>query len=307
MKRKDFISLTGLTSLGFIFPSEIIGKSTIEKNKISLAQWSMNKSFFSGKKNALKFPGFAAELGFEGVEYVNQFYFDHLESGSISSKNVRTLARKLNKNAKENDIANVLIMVDQEGELASNDSKKISRSIEQHKKWIELAAELNCESVRVNLSGSENQEEWVKRSVDGLTGLAEFAKQHYLNIIVENHGGFSSNAMLLAKVMKKTNLDNCGTLPDFGNFCIEGGYGTCAKWYDMYKGVAELMPYAKSVSAKTYNFDSDGNETKIDYKKMMKIVKDNSYKGFIGVEYEGHGLSEKDGILATKKLIKRFI
>ena len=115
MKRKDFISLTGLTSLGLVFPSEITGKLAVEKNKISLAQWSMNKSFFSGTKNALKFPGFAAELGFEGVEYVNQFYFDYLKSGSISSKNVRILARKLNKNAKENEIANVLIMVDHEG------------------------------------------------------------------------------------------------------------------------------------------------------------------------------------------------
>jgi sugar phosphate isomerase/epimerase len=198
-------------------------------------------------------------------------------------------------------------MVDHEGELASSESKKISRSIDQHKKWLELAAELDCESVRVNLSGSKDPEEWVRRSVEGLTGLAEFAKQHNLNVIVENHGGLSSNARLLGKVMKKINLENCGTLPDFGNFCIKGDYDGCEEWYDMYKGVAELMPYAKSVSAKTYNFDSDGNETKIDYSKMIKIVKDYNYKGFIGVEYEGYNLSETDGILATKKLIKRFI
>jgi sugar phosphate isomerase/epimerase len=307
MERKEFISLSGLTSMGLMLPSEIIGKLTGYKNKISLAQWSMNKSFFSGKKSALNFPRFASELGFEGVEYVNQFYFDYLNSGSISSKNVKALAKKLKQNAKENDIANVLIMVDHEGELASSESKKISRSIDQHKKWLELAAELDCESVRVNLSGSKDPEEWVRRSVEGLTGLAEFAKQHNLNVIVENHGGLSSNARLLGKVMKKTNLENCGTLPDFGNFCIKGDYDGCEEWYDMYKGVAELMPYAKSVSAKTYNFDSDGNETKIDYSKMIKIVKDYNYKGFIGVEYEGYNLSETDGILATKKLIKRFI
>jgi sugar phosphate isomerase/epimerase len=307
MERKDFISFTGLTSMGLMFPSEIIGKLIGYKNKISLAQWSMNKSFFSGKKSALNFPRFASELGFEGVEYVNQFYFDYLNSGSISSKNVKALAKKLKQNAKENDIANVLIMVDHEGELASSESKKISRSIDQHKKWLELAAELDCESVRVNLSGSKDPEEWVRRSVEGLTGLAEFAKQHNLNVIVENHGGLSSNARLLGKVMKKINLENCGTLPDFGNFCIKGDYDGCEEWYDMYKGVAELMPYAKSVSAKTYNFDSDGNETKIDYSKMIKIVKDYNYKGFIGVEYEGYNLSETDGILATKKLIKRFI
>lgn len=307
MNRKEFISLAGLSGVGLMFPYETWGKSAGLKNKISLAQWSMNKSFFSGKKDPVKYPALAAELGFDGVEYVNQFYFDRLEKGSTSSKNVKALANELNQHANDNNIASVLIMVDREGNLSSNDSKEISNSIEQHKKWVELAAELNCQSVRVNLSGSEDAEEWVKRSVEGLTGLSEFAKQHGLNIIVENHGGFSSNGAMLAEVMKKTNLDNCGTLPDFGNFCIKGGYGKCDDWYDPYKGVAELMPYAKSLSAKAYNFDSDGFETKIDYVKMMKIVKESNYKGFIGVEYEGNGLSEVDGILATKNLLEKLM
>ena len=131
-----------------------------------------------------------------------------------------------------------------------------------------------------------------------------------INVIVENHGGLSSDASLLAQVMKKTNLDNCGTLPDFGNFCISNDWGAdlrCKVEYDKYKGVAELMPYAKSVSAKSYNFDENGNETKIDYVRMMKIVKDHDYQGFIGVEYEGNVLNEKDGILATKNLIERLL
>ena len=306
MNRKEFISLSGLSSLGLMFPTQTWGISGY-KNKISLAQWSMNKSFFSGKKDPVIFPALAADLGFDGVEYVNQFYFDKLKSGTTSSKNVMGLANDLNQHANDNNIANVLIMVDHEGELASEESQKIKTSIEQHKKWVELAAELNCQSVRVNLSGSKDAIEWVKRSVEGLTGLSEFAKPHGINIIVENHGGLSSNGALLAEVMKKTNIDNCGTLPDFGNFCIKGGYGECEEWYDIYKGVAELMPYAKSVSAKAYNFDSEGNETKIDYSRMMKIVKENNYKGYIGVEYEGYGLSEVDGILATKKLIEKLI
>tara|TARA_B100001029_G_scaffold175303_1_gene176573 strand:- start:1354 stop:2277 length:924 start_codon:yes stop_codon:yes gene_type:complete len=307
MKRKEFISFAGLTSFGLMLPYEMLGKLTNVKNKISLAQWSMNMSFFTGKKNPLSFPRYAAELGFDGVEYVNQFYFDHLKSGSTSSRKVKKLANKLNKNAGDNDISNVLIMVDHEGELASSQTKNMLASVDQHKKWIELAAELDCESVRVNLSGSNDADEWVKRSVEGLTILSEFAKQHDLNIIVENHGGFSSNAAMLAKVMRETNLENCGTLPDFGNFCIQGGYDGCDEWYDMYLGVAELMPYAKSVSAKSYDFDINGDETKINYSRMIKILKDNNYKGFIGVEYEGKNLSENNGIIATKKLIDRYL
>ena len=307
MKRKEFISLAGLTSFGLMLPSEMLEKLTNVKNKISLAQWSMNKSLFSGKKNPLNFPKYAAELGFDGVEYVNQFYFDYLKSGSTSSRKVKTLANKLNRNARDNDISNVLIMVDLEGELASSESKNMLASVDQHKKWVELAAELNCESVRVNLSGSNNADEWVKRSVEGLTVLSEFAKQHDLNIIVENHGGFSSKGAMLAEVMRQTDIENCGTLPDFGNFCIRGGYDGCDEWYDMYRGVAELMPYAKSVSAKSYDFDINGDETKINYSRMIKIVKDNNYKGFIGVEYEGNNLSENKGIIATKKLIHRFL
>jgi len=173
-----------------------------------------------------------------------------------------------------------------------------------------LAAEIGCHSIRVNLSGEKEPQKWVDQSVKGLTGLCEFSKTMGINVIVENHGGLSSNASLLAKVMKTTNLDNCGTLPDFGNFCTSRGWGNepgCKEWYDMYKGVAELMPYAKSVSAKSYDFDENGNETKIDYAKMLKIVKDHNYEGYIGVEYEGSRLSEKEGITATKELIQRYL
>lgn len=310
MNRKQFLSLAGVSTLGLTFPAPIFSNGSASKNKISLAQWSMNRSFFSGKKDAHDFAVHAAAMGFAGIEYVNQFYFDQLKNGTISSKNVSSLAKTLNSRAKDNNITNVLIMVDLEGNLADTSSKEIKTAIEQHKKWVELAAEIGCHSIRVNLSGEKDPKRWIDKSVEGLTGLCEFSKTMGINIIVENHGGLSSNAGLLAQVMKKTNLDNCGTLPDFGNFCIAHSWGNdpgCEEWYDMYKGVAELMPYAKSVSAKSYDFDDDGNETKIDYAKMMDIVKQNNYEGFIGVEYEGSRLGEKEGILATKNLIKRLL
>jgi sugar phosphate isomerase/epimerase len=310
MNRKQFLSLAGVSTLGLAFPVPIFSSEKAAKNKISLAQWSMNRSFFSGKKDAHDFAVYAGNMGFAGVEFVNQFYFDQLKNGTTSSKNVSSLAKTLNSRAKDNNITNVLIMVDLEGNLADSSSKEIKTAIEQHKKWVELAAEIGCHSVRVNLSGEKDPKRWIDKSVEGLTGLCGFAKTMGINIIVENHGGLSSNGSLLAQVMKKTNLDNCGTLPDFGNFCIAHSWGndpTCEEWYDMYKGVAELIPYAKSVSAKSYDFDDNGNETKIDYAKMMKIVKQNNYDGYIGVEYEGSRLGEKEGILATKNLIQRLL
>ena len=310
MNRKQFLSLAGVSTLGLAFPVPIFSSQKAANNKISLAQWSMNRSFFSGKKDAHDFAVYAGNMGFAGVEFVNQFYFDQLKNGTTSSKNVSSLAKTLNSRAKDNNITNVLIMVDLEGNLADSSSKEIKTAIEQHKKWVELAAEIGCHSIRVNLSGEKDPKRWIDKSVEGLTGLCEFAKTMGINIIVENHGGLSSNGSLLAQVMKKTNLDNCGTLPDFGNFCIAHSWGndpTCEEWYDMYKGVAELIPYAKSVSAKSYDFDDNGNETKIDYAKMMKIVKQNNYDGYIGVEYEGSRLGEKEGILATKNLIQRLL
>ena len=310
MNRKQFLSLTGLTSFGLAFPVPVFPSEKYTKNKISLAQWSMNKSFFSGKKDVHDFAFYAANLGFTGIEYVNQFYFDQLKNGTTSSKNVSSLAKTLHSRAKDNGISNVLIMVDEEGNLADSSDKVIKTAIEQHKKWVELAAEIGCHSIRVNLSGENDPKRWIDKSVQGLTGLCGFAKTMGINIIVENHGGLSSNGSLLAQVMKKTNLDNCGTLPDFGNFCIAHSLASdsnCEEWYDMYKGIAELMPYAKSVSAKSYDFDNNGNETKIDYAKMMNIIKQNNYDGYIGVEYEGSRLTEKEGILATKSLIQRML
>ncbi|MBT8312308.1 MAG: TIM barrel protein, partial [Flavobacteriaceae bacterium] len=170
------------------------------------------------------------------------------------------------------------------------------------------AAGMGCHSIRVNLSGSQDPDEWVANSVDGLTQLATYAKEKNVNVIVENHGGLSSNAALLAKVMQTVNMENCGTLPDFGNFCIRrndpSDYSKgCAEQYDIYQGVEELMPYAKAVSAKSHNFDEAGNETEIDYAKMLQIVKDAGYSGFVGVEYEGNELGEEAGIIATRDLI----
>ena len=190
-------------------------------------------------------------------------------------------------------------MCDGEGKLGDPDKTKRSTAVNNHKRWIEAAKHLECHSIRVNASSSGSYEEQQKLAADGLANLSEFSSTHQINVIVENHGGLSSNGAWLAGVMKIVNKKNCGTLPDFGNFRIGGG-----KTYDRYKGVTELMPFAKAVSAKSHDFDDNGNEIHTDYHKMMKIVTDAGYRGYVGVEYEGNKLGEYDGIKATKKLLE---
>ena len=153
-------------------------------------------------------------------------------------------------------------------------------------------------AIRVNAGSSGSYEEQQKLASDGLRRLSEHAKEAGLNVIVENHGGLSSNGEWLASVIKAVELPNCGTLPDFGNFRVSDEEN-----YDRYKGVTELMPYAKAVSAKSHDFDDQGNEKHTDYAKMMKIVLEAGYKGFVGIEYEGGELDEYAGIKATKKLL----
>lgn len=260
--------------------------------EVSIAEWSLHKSLFGKKISNLDFPVVAKkEFKISAVEYVNQFFKD-----KATDKNHLNELKKICDNE---GVKSLLIMCDGEGKLGDPDKNKRISSVNNHKRWIEAAKHLGCHSIRVNASSSGSYDDQQKFAADGLSRLSEFASTHGLNVIVENHGGLSSNGQWLSGVMKSVNMKNCGTLPDFGNFRIGGG-----KTYDRYKGVQELMPFAKAVSAKSHDFDDNGNEVHTDYHKMMKIVIDAGYRGYVGVEYEGSKLSEYDGIKATKKLLE---
>ena len=276
--------------------------------KLSLAQWSLHKAIFAGELSPLDFAQKANELGFDGLEYVSQLYTKELEKGDDKKAAMDNLLKTLKENSEKYNVANVLIMVDGEGHLATLNDEERAKTVENHKKWVDAAKYLGCHSIRVNAHGEGSYEEVAEAAVKGLTALSTYAASQGINVLVENHGGYTSNGQWLSEVMTKVNMPNCGTLPDFGNFCMTEGYGSinskeCEDPYDIYKGVTELMPFAKAVSAKSYDFDTDGNQPKIDYAKMLKIVKDAGYNGFIGVEYEGANLSEIDGINATKALL----
>jgi len=267
--------------------------ATAARFEISLAEWSLHKTLFGGKIDNLDFAATAKkEFGIEAVEYVNQFFKDKATDSKYLAE--------LKKRADDIGVKTLLIMIDGEGNLGDPDETKRKLAVENHYKWVEAAKSLGCHSIRVNAGSSGTYEEQLSRAADGLRALSEFGAQHGLNVIVENHGGLSSNGAWLAGVMKKVNLPNCGTLPDFGNFRIKDN-----DWYDRYQGVEELMPFAKAVSAKSHDFDDAGNETKTDYLKMMKIVLAAGYSGYVGIEYEGSRLDEYAGIRATKALLEK--
>lgn len=260
---------------------------------ISLAEWSLHRMLFDGKLDNLDFPAFAKnEFDVDCVEYVNQFFMDK------ATDNV--YLTDLKKRCHDNGVKSGLIMCDNEGDLGDPDEAKRLQAVENHYKWVEAAKFLGCHSIRVNARSAGSYDEQMKLAVDGLRRLAEFGGQHGINVIVENHGGLSSNGEWLSAVMKQVDLPNAGTLPDFGNFQLSPG-----EWYDRYQGVRELMPFAKGVSAKSHEFDDAGNEVRTDYRKMMKIVLDAGYHGYVGVEWEGDAPGEVEGIRLTKELLVR--
>ena len=257
--------------------------------KISLAQWSLHKPLFAKEIDNLDFAKVAKErFGIDGVEYVNQFFKD-------KAKDAKYL-EEMKKRTGDLGVTNVLIMIDGEGGLGNSDAAKRTTAVENHYKWVDAAKYLGCHSIRVNAETDKPYEEGSKLAADGLRRLSEYAKPLGINVIVENHGGLSSNGKWLSETIRATGMENCGTLPDFGNFYD----------YDRYQGVTDLMPLAKAVSAKSYDFDEQGNESKIDFAKMMKIVLDAGYRGWVGIEYEGSRLSPDDGIKATKKLLEKI-
>lgn len=310
--RRDFLKKSVFATGGLFMaassPSLLFGKNRKFDFKISLAEWSLNDEIFGGELDHLNFPVAAKEgFGISAVEYVSQFFQE--------PANDKMYLQELKFRADASGVKNVLIMVDNEGYLASPNDKERKLAIENHYKWVEAAKYLECHAIRVNLFGSEQAEtdveSWESAAVDGLGKLVEFGAEHEISVIAENHGGLSSHAGYLTDVIKQVDSKWTGALPDFGNFCIRHEdnirWGEeCVDQYDVYQGVEELMPYAKGVSAKTYNFDEEGNETSLDYMRLFEIVKASGFNGgYVGIEYEGDSMSAGDGIRATKKLLER--
>jgi hydroxypyruvate isomerase len=301
--RRHFLKLSASTSAAMGLASRDLTRRIVAGAdplyRISLAEWSINRPLFAGKMQHLDFAKIAKGVGIEAIEYVNQFFKD-------KAKDTEYL-REMNTRAKDEGVTQVLIMVDGEGNLGDPDPPKRLTAVENHYKWVEAAKFLGCHTVRVNGYSSGTAEEQMKLVADGMRKLVEFADPHGVNIVIENHGGYSSNAKWLVQTIKMVNHPRAGTLPDFGNFRISrpshGNPNVKVESYDSYVGVAELMPLAKGVSVKPRVWDFHGNSSEIDLLKMMKIVVDAGYRGHCGIEYGPEG-NELEGIKKLRQQLE---
>ncbi|GAB5409832.1 MAG: sugar phosphate isomerase/epimerase family protein [Balneolaceae bacterium] len=322
MKRKEFIRNSGAALAGTLLASgsEVIEDRTSDQTfKLSLSQWALHRAIFGNSKDnyqewqrllhsnpdalwqgplhPLDFPAKARKLGFEAVEYVNSLIFGHAQD--------KIFLNELKRRTDGEGVANILLMVDEEGFIGHPDAAERNKAIENHVRWMEASNHLGCPFMRVNAFSMGPAEEQKKLVAEGLYSLAEKAKEFDLHILIENHGGMSSNADWLVETIELANHELLGTVVDFDNFTFSDkfiwGDGDI---YNRYIGVEKLMPLARSVSAKTHAFDIQGFETTIDYTRMMKLVSDSGFSDYICVEYEGNKMTEEEGILATKALIE---
>lgn len=341
-KRREILKRAGLGSLaigtlgsGFLYSctqnkpaeeaevteAEQTGASAEPWFSISLAQWSLHNMIFgeinmgweefgralredassvlNGTLDPIDFPAYAKnEFGIDAVEFVNTFYMDKARDTAYLTD--------LRNRCTDNGVKPLIIMCDAEGQLGNLNEQERIQAVENHHKWVDAAKFLGCHSIRVNAAGNGTADEVWQAAVDGLGRLSEYGASNDIHVIVENHGGYSSDGQWLSGVIKEVNSPYCGTLPDFGNFCIERTADGCANEYDRYKGVKELMPFAQGVSAKSHDFNEQGNEVHTDFERMMGIVRESGFRGHVGIEYEGSELSEVEGIKATKALLERF-
>lgn len=293
LPRRDFLKSSALAAAGIatgatIAPRSLFATEPADKPlfKISLAEWSLHKTLRAGEMTNLDFPAVAKdEFNIDAIEYVNAFFKDKAQDSDYLTE--------LKARCDDLGVRSLLIMCDGEGQLGAADEASRTKAVENHYKWVEAAKFLGCHSIRVNAASAGSRQEQQDRAADGLSRLGEFADQHGINVLVENHGGLSSDGAWLKAVMEQVGRPNVGTLPDFGNFYD----------YDRYQGVKDLMPYAKAVSAKSHVFDEEGNESEIDYRRMMEIVTDADYHGYVGIEWEGKEPDEKQGIRLTRDLL----
>jgi len=307
--RRTFIKKTAwgtaaIATLPQTSVANILTNSKDSELKLSLAQWSLHRALEKGEIKAVDFAQIAKNTyDINAVEYVNQFYVDMATSEKFWSQ--------MKQRADSEDVKSLLIMVDNEGELGNPNETERNTSVENHYKWINAAKILGCHSIRVNAFGKGTKRELHAALIDGLGSLAAYGEKQEINVLVENHGLHTSDGKFIVSVLQQVNSPFLGTLPDFGNWCLAAEWGStqpsknCEDIYPHEDGVAEFLPFAKGVSAKTYDFDEEGNETSLDYPLLLKLVKDSGFDGYIGIEYEGQNLSEHDGIKASKALIEK--
>lgn len=302
--RRTFIKTATAGTAGLCIPSVVPILPDMSSPKISLAQWSLHRALFDGKITPIDFPMIAyRDFGITAVEYVNQFYKDKISDIKYWGN--------LRQQTDDMGISNVLIMVDDEGLLGDPDKKQRDLAVANHFKWAEIAHKLGCHSIRVNAFGIGGRDMLRANLTESLANLTNLTQAVNISVLIENHGFHTSDAAFITSIIRDVNLPGLGTLPDFGNWCLNAEWGStqdgnCSENYGPEHGLSEFLPFAKGISAKSYDFDAQGLETRLPYQKLLQLVKSAGYTGYIGIEYEGNRLTEYEGIRATRSLVEQI-
>lgn len=286
--RRRFLIQSSLAAVA-LSGRRVVAAKAEARLQISLAQWTLNKDLRDGSIDNLDFAKVAHEHGINAIEYVNQFFMDKAKDTAY--------LQQMKQRAADLGVKSLLIMCDREGNIGDPDATQRSKTVDNHRKWIDAAKFLGCHSIRVNAASSGTWDEQVALAADGLARLTEFGAEQDINVIVENHGGLSSNADWLAEVIKRVDHERCGTLPDFGNFRIKDDES-----YDSYRGIQKLMPWAKGVSVKDVVWDDKSNQSPLDFERMLRIVLDAGFTGYCGIEFGGY-----DGLTQSRERLERAI
>ena len=292
--RREFIGSTiaagALAGAGNMsLPGKAAAADRPTKDDISLAAWSLVREFREGKWKNLDLPRICREdFGINGLEFVNSFFELPTER----------YLNQLKKNAAEHGVTLVLIMVDGEGNMSAMEKKERMQAALNHRKWVDIAASLGCHAIRCNVGGpsKDYDQDTMKRAADSFGNLVEYASQYPLNVILENHGGASSNPDMMIGLMKAINSPNFGTLPDFGNIYE----------FDRYESIRKLVAYAKGISVKT-KFKPNGTHPDYDLEKLLKICMEEGYHGFYGIEQESPDANSWQAVRWSKAVIDRVV
>ena len=291
LARRQFLSKLSTTSLLALVPDFVHSQDLSAGDtwlKVSLQQYSF-RSMLVGKSpelSTLDYPKFAVEnFGINALEYFNGFFEDR--SGDQKYFN------ELRQRCDDLGVENQLMLCRNKRAIDDADSSIRAAAAKDYLPWLEASHTLGCHSIRVDCRSVGDADEVLKQAVDGLHRICDLAKPYGIDIIVENHGNHSSNGKWLASLMRQANRENLGTLPDFGNF----------HEYDRYKGVRETLPWARVVCAKIHEFTPEGQAANTDFLKMIRIIKDSGYEGYIAIEYEGEKPSPVEGVRLAQQLI----
>ena len=285
ISRRSFIEKTMVMgAAGLVTPSALgsaVSSPTprMIKDDISLAQWALVDEVKSGKWKTLDFPSVARkDFGLNGIEFVNTL-FEVPTEGYL---------RRLKKNAEDNNVTMVLIMVDDEGDGCSTTKEERKQFDINHRKWIDIAHFLGCTAIRTNCRGPKNisKDEALKHSVETYQMLLEYAAPAKISVLIENHGGVSNDADWMVSLIKEVNSLYFGSYPDWRQPSAD---------FDNIDYLVKMLPFAGGMSYRN-------QPTEELTAKMINISKDGGYRGWYGIESSG-----RDAIKKGIELLKKYL